>query len=299
MGFEPQGKVGVITGAAGGIGLGMARAFAEVGMRVVLADIDADRLEESAALLRSEGLDVVGVATDVTKLASVRELADATMDTFGRVDVLCNNAGVAMFSTIAETTIEDWEWTMAINMWGPIYGVKTFLPLIQRNPEPGHINSTASISGLVAGGTVAPYNVTKHGVVALMATLERELRSAKSVHRASVLCPGPINTGIGRNSVRSRRASAGPIPTADPQSTPAAARQPDRASGSEKGQKLGDKMSNALTSGMDPYQVGKIVLDAMLNDRFWIFTHKGLVKFAREQFDLMETSELLSRGKLV
>lgn len=291
MGFEPQDKVGVITGAAGGIGLGMARAFAEVGMKIVIADVVTDRLEASATQLRSDGLDVVAVATDVTKLSSVQALAEATMDTYGRVDVLCNNAGVAMFSTITETTIEDWEWTMAINMWGPIYGVKTFLPLIQRNAEPGHINSTASISGLVAGGAVAPYNVTKHGVVALMATLERELRSAKSPHRASVLCPGPINTEIGRNSVRSRR-------TASAFTSQGAAR-PDRATGSEKGQKLGDKMSGALTSGMDPYQVGKIVLDAILNDRFWIFTHKGLLRFVREQFDLMESSDLLTRGKLL
>jgi NAD(P)-dependent dehydrogenase (short-subunit alcohol dehydrogenase family) len=297
MNFEPQDKVAVITGAAGGIGLGMARAFADAGMKVVIADIEADRLEATAANLRTAGYDALGVPTDVSRLDSVEALAAATMDTYGRVDVLCNNAGAAMFSTIAETTIEDWEWTVGLNLWGPIYGIKTFLPLIQRNTEPGHINSTASIAGLVAGGTVAPYNVTKHGVVALMATLERELRSAKSLHRASVLCPGPINTGIGRNSVRLRRA-AGNAAVSRPVSGDDVATV-DRAPGSATGQKLTDKMSSALGGGMDPDTVGKIVLDAIMNDRFWIFTHKKLLKHVREQYELMETSDLLSRGKLV
>ena len=101
------------------------------------------------------------------------------MDTFGAVHVLCNNAGVGTFGPISTMSIDDWEWTLAIDLWGPIYGVKTFLPLIEQQ-EQGHINSTASIAGLVAGGTAGPYNVAKHGVVALMATLERELRSAHS-----------------------------------------------------------------------------------------------------------------------
>ncbi len=296
MNFEPQDKVAVITGAAGGIGLGMARAFADAGMKVVIADIEADRLEATAVELRSAGFDVLGVPTDVSRLESVKALAEAAMDTYGRVDVLCNNAGAAMLSTIAETTIEDWEWTVGLNLWGPIYGVKTFLPLIQRNTEPGHINSTASIAGLVAGGTVAPYNVTKHGVVALMATLERELRSAKCPHRASVLCPGPINTGIGRNSVRLRR-SAG---TANAQRPISAAATPsDQAPASASGQKLTGNLSTALSGGMDPDNVGRIVLDAIMNDRFWIFTHKKLLKHVREQYELMETSDLLTRGRLV
>jgi NAD(P)-dependent dehydrogenase (short-subunit alcohol dehydrogenase family) len=294
--FEPQDKVAVITGAAGGIGLGMARAFADAGMKVVIADIEADRLAATAEDLRTAGFDALGVATDVSRLDSVEALAEAAMDSYGRVDVLCNNAGAAMLSTIAETTIEDWEWTVGLNLWGPIYGVKTFLPLIQRNSEPGHINSTSSIAGLVAGGTVAPYNVTKHGVVALMATLERELRSAKSPHRASVLCPGPINTGIGRNSVRLRRA-AGPGNATRPVS--AAAPTADSAPGSTAGQKLTGNLSTALSGGMDPDIVGRIVLDAIMNDRFWIFTHKKLLKHVREQYELMETSDLLTRGKLV
>lgn len=291
MPFEPSNeKVAVITGAAGGIGLGIARAFAGAGMKVVIADIDAERVGESAASLRVDGHDALAVPTDVTRLESVQALATAAMDTYGRVDVLCNNAGVGLFSRITETSIAEWEWAVAINLWGPIYGVKTFLPLIERNASAGHVNSTASIAGLIAGGTVASYNVTKHGVVALMATLEREFRSAKSAHQASVLCPGPINTEIGRNSVQRRRADIG-----DTVASGSAEKTPP----SETGKKLGGKLTNMLSDGMHPDRVGEMVLDAMLNDRFWIFTHKGLLKFVQEQHDLMSTEQLLSRGKLV
>ena len=308
MPFEPsREKVAVVTGGAGGIGLGMARAFAGVGMKVVIADIDAERVTASGEVLRAAGNDVLAIQTDVSRLDSVAHLATAAMDTYGRVDVLCNNAGVGIFSRIGETTIEEWEWAIGINLWGPIYGVKTFLPLIERNAGAGHINATASISGLIAGGTVAPYNVTKHGVVALMATLEREFRSAKTPHRASVLCPGPINTQIGRNSVNRRRADLNPEGFARAADTTARAGSATQdtsdvtiaLSSSQTGKKLGGKLSGALASGMHPDRVGEIVLDAIINDKFWIFTHKSLLKFVREQSDLMETEQLLSRGKLV
>ena len=282
MAFAPQDKVAVITGAAGGIGLGMARAFAGVGMKVVLSDLDATRVEASAAALRAAGHDAIGVATDVSQRADVESLAGAVMDTHGRVDVVCNNAGVAVFSKISESTIEDWEWTLGIDLWGPIYGVKTFLPLIERNPEGGHINSTASVAGLIAASGAGPYNVAKHGVVALMATLERELRSSRSAVRASVLCPGAINTGIGANSVRQRRS----VSTA-------------RAQGSEPGRKLGDKMASALATGMDPDQVGRLVLEAILEERFWIFTHPPLLRHVTEQLDLSRADGTLTRGRLV
>ncbi len=169
-----EGKVGVITGAASGIGLGIARAFADAGMRVVLADNRKDALAGSVSDLRSKGHSAVGVPTDVSKLAEVEALAEAALDSFGAVDVLCNNAGVGLFKPVAKTSIEDWEWTLAIDLWGPIHGVKTFLPIIERQPE-GHINATSSMAGLLAVRALGAYNVAKHGVVALMATLQREL----------------------------------------------------------------------------------------------------------------------------
>jgi NAD(P)-dependent dehydrogenase (short-subunit alcohol dehydrogenase family) len=197
-----EGRVAVVTGAAAGMGLGMVRAFAAGGMRVVAADVRKEALDEAVAGLRAMGHDVVGVPTDVSQLADVENLATATIDTYGAVHVLCNNAGVGGRAPIAKTSIDDWEWILGIDLWGPIYGIKVFLPLIEKEEE-GHINSTSSVAGLVAGAGVGAYNVAKHGVVALMATLERELRAAKSPVRASVLCPGAVNTDIGRNGLGS------------------------------------------------------------------------------------------------
>lgn len=283
--FRPDGKVAVITGAAGGIGLGMARAFTGAGMSVVIADLDADRVEEAAAGLRDAGHDAIGVRADVSKLDDVQALADAAMDTHGRVDVLCNNAGAAVFSKLEKVTIDDWEWTLGIDLWGPIYGTKVFQPLIQKSAEGGHINTTSSVSGLIAGAASGPYNVAKSGVIALMATLEREFRIAKSPHRASVLCPGPINTNISRNSVRNRK-------------TAAAASSGEVAPLAADGKKLGDKIGDFLSKGMDPDEVGHIVLDGMMHGRFWMFTHPKLLKLFREQVEMMDPDGLLSMGKL-
>jgi len=279
--FDPEGKVAVITGAAGGIGLGMARAFTDAGMSVVIADIDADRIEATASELRDAGHDAVGVQTDVSKLDEVQALADAAMDTHGRVDVLCNNAGAAVFAKLFNVTVDDWEWTLGVDLWGPIYGTKVFQPLIQQSETGGHINTTSSVSGLVAGAAAGPYNVAKSGVIALMATLEREFRIAKSPHRASVLCPGPINTDISRNSVRNRKASKGEVAVAG-----------------DAGKKLGSKMNDFLSNGMDPADVGKIVLDGIMTGRFWMFTHPKLLKLYQEQIDLMDPDGSLSQGRL-
>lgn len=284
--FEPNGKVAVVTGAAGGIGLGMARAFTGAGMSVVLSDIDADRVEAAAAELREAGHDAIGVRTDVSKLDEVQALADATMDTHGRVDVLCNNAGAAVFAKLFNVTVDDWEWTLGVDLWGPIYGTKVFQPLIQSTaPDGGHINTTSSVSGLIAGAAAGPYNVAKAGVIALMATLEREFRIQKGPHRASVLCPGPINTNISRNSVRNRKAAA-------------AETAGEIAPLGESGKKLGDKLGGFLSKGMDPDDVGHIVLDGIMHGKFWLFTHPKLLRLYQEQIEMMDPDGLLSMGKL-
>jgi len=278
--FEPRGKVAVVTGAAGGIGLGMARAFTDAGMSVVLADLDGERIAAAAESLRADGHDALGVATDVSSIDDVRALAEAAMDTHGRVDVLCNNAGVGIAAKLGDVSMDDWEWTLGIDLLGPIHGVHVFQPLIEQTSEGGHLNSTSSVAGLIAGAGFGPYNVAKHGVVALMATLERELRIARSPHRASVLCPGPINTDIGRNSVRNRRGAGGEVrPT-------------------ETGRKLDDKLGSFLSRGMDPDEVGRLVLDAIIYGRFWILTHPKLLRILRDQVDVMEPDGALSPGRL-
>ena len=294
--FEPRGKVAVVTGGAGGIGLGMARAFTGVGMSVVIADIDADRIESATDALRTEGHDVIGVTADVSKLDDVRALADAAMDTHGRVDVLCNNAGSGGFAKLEKVTIDDWEWTLGVDLWGPIYGVNVFQPLIERSPDGGHINSTSSVSGLVAGAAAGPYNVAKHGVIALMATLEREFRIAKSNHRASVLCPGPINTDIGRNSVRHRRDAK--ADTGQSSARESSARESSTSRSNAGAKKLAGKMNDFLANGMDPDEVGRIVLDGILAGQFWMFTHPTLLGLLDHQVEAMQLDRTLSRGKL-
>ena len=277
---DVRGKVAVVTGSGSGIGLGMARAFADAGMKVIIADVVQEKIDAAVDELTTAGHEVVGVRTDVSRLADVEALAEATMDTFGAVHILCNNAGVGIVAPIAKTTIEDWEWTLGIDLWGPIYGVKTFLPLIERQGE-GHINSTSSLAGLVSGGTAGPYNVAKHGVVALMCTLERELRSAKSPITTSVLCPGAVNTRIGANSVKNRRASTG------------------EAVMTQEGAKLGAKLNSALSHGANPDDVGRMVLDAILTGQFWVLTDPKLAEQQRRQVDAMLDDRSLSRLRIV
>ncbi|HTN80708.1 MAG TPA: SDR family NAD(P)-dependent oxidoreductase [Acidimicrobiales bacterium] len=276
-----EGKVGVVTGAGSGIGLGIARAFADAGMRVVLSDNRADALDAAVRDLRAAGRDVVGVPTDVSKLAEVQALAEAALDSYGAVDVLCNNAGVGLFKTIAKTTMDDWEWTLAIDLWGPIHGVQTFLPIIERQPE-GHINSTSSMAGLLAVRALGAYNVAKHGVVALMATLQRELRAAHSPVYASVLCPGAVNTGIGRNSVDSRRARDGVAPTRGP----------------GEGRAEGEPDLGAVLDAMDPNEVGRLVLDAVRTNRFWVFTDPRMLRSVQDQVEAMVEDGALSRLRM-
>jgi NAD(P)-dependent dehydrogenase (short-subunit alcohol dehydrogenase family) len=265
-------RVAVVTGAASGIGLGIARAFAAAGMKVVLADVREEPVNQAAAELRDGGGRAIAVRTDVRRLDEVEALAAATMAEFGAVHVLCNNAGVGHFARIADTTIDDWRWTLEIDLWGPIHGVTTFLPIIEREDE-GHINSTSSMAGLLAVPRLGAYSVAKHGVVALMAALERELRAAKSPVRTSVLCPGAVNTGILANSAENRRRSTG------------AAEQAAESVA-------------AIGSGAEPDDVGRLVLDAIRNDRFWIFTAPDLVTSVHHQVAAMTEDQSLSRLRL-
>jgi NAD(P)-dependent dehydrogenase (short-subunit alcohol dehydrogenase family) len=263
-------RVAVVTGAASGIGLGIARAFAGAGMKVVLADVREEPLQEAAAELRDGGAPAIAVRTDVTQLDEVEALAAAALEAFGAVHVLCNNAGVGLFKPLAKTTMDDWRWTLNVDLWGPIHGVATFLPIIEREDE-GHINSTSSMAGLLAVPRLGAYNVAKHGVVALMATLERELRAAHSPVRTSVLCPGAVNTGILANSAENRRQSTG----------------------------IGEETSfDPISGGTEPDEVGQLVLDAIRNDRFWVFTAPEMIPIVERQVATMASDQALSRLRL-
>jgi NAD(P)-dependent dehydrogenase (short-subunit alcohol dehydrogenase family) len=270
-------KVAVVTGAASGIGLGMARSFASRGMKLVIADLDSDALENAVTEFKKKGVPVVGQICDVSQLAQVEALAETAMDSFGAVHVMCNNAGVGIPTSARNMKLEDWKWILDVDLWGPIYGVKVFLPIIEAQGE-GHINSTSSMAGLISGQMMGAYNVAKHGVVALMTAVERELRARKTNVYASVLCPGPINTNISRNSVGFRPGKARP-----------------KADG-EKAGKMANNIQATLEQGMDPDEVGELVAAAIEENKFWILTHPRWAKSVQKQLDALVDDQSLTRA---
>jgi NAD(P)-dependent dehydrogenase (short-subunit alcohol dehydrogenase family) len=185
------GKVAVVTGGAGGIGLAMGQRFGQEGMRVVLADLDAATLEESAERLRGEGIDTIGVTCDVRDHASVEALRDAAVAAFGTVHVVCNNAGIGAGAEgpIWEHELIDWRWALDVNLWGVIHGINAFVPLLVAQGE-GHVVNTSSNNGGIAPLPSSPqYAVTKAGVVTLTECLWSQLQGTGV--SASVLFPGP------------------------------------------------------------------------------------------------------------
>jgi NAD(P)-dependent dehydrogenase (short-subunit alcohol dehydrogenase family) len=193
---ELGGKVAVVTGGASGIGHAMATRFADEGMRVALADVEEGALDAAVAGFVTAGADVIGVPADVSDPSSVEALRDAVLSRFGAVHVVCNNAGVGGHGfTVDEAPLAEWEWVLGVNLWGVIHGVRTFLPALLEQNE-GHIVNTASVAGLISMPFMAPYSVSKHGVVALSEAVWHELTMRGSKVGISVLCPGWVNTKI-------------------------------------------------------------------------------------------------------
>jgi NAD(P)-dependent dehydrogenase (short-subunit alcohol dehydrogenase family) len=188
------GKVAVVTGAASGIGLGLAERFAAEGMKLVLADIDP-QLPAVGERLRAKGIDAITVHTDVADGDQVNALAQKALESFGGVHIACNNAGTGGPSAFTDLRLEDWQFQIGVNLWGVINGVRAFLPIMLEQNE-GHIVNTASMGGLIHGPYIAPYNVSKAGVVALTETLHHELALSGSNVGVSVLCPGAVQTNM-------------------------------------------------------------------------------------------------------
>ena len=267
---ELRGKCAVVTGAASGIGRAMADAFASEGMRVVLADIEPGALEEAAAGIRAGGTTALPVPTDVSQAEQVQALADRATAEFGRVDVLCNNAGVALSGVTWEHTLADWQWLLGVNLWGVVHGVRIFLPLMLKQGGEGHIVNTGSVAGLTSNPFMSIYNVSKHAVVTLSETLQKELTLLDTGVRVSVLCPGYVNTRI-LDSERNRPAALqNAVPT-------------------ERHPTFEEMASTAIAAGLPPAEVAAQVLDAVKTGRFYVLTHPEFAPRIRDRMeDILE-----------
>ena len=256
-----EGKVVVITGGASGLGFEFALQAAQLGMHIVLADVQQDALEQARMDLDARGVAVLAMVCDVRHGAQVQALADATMARFGVVHLIFNNAGVGSGGLIWENSEADWEWVLGVNLWGVIHGVRIFTRLMldcaaRDAAFEGHIVNTASMAGLLNAPTMGVYNVSKHAVVSLTETLHHDLQLVDAPIRASVLCPYFVPTGIS-GSQRNR-----PL---DVQVTaaPTASQMVAQA-----------MMVKAVASGkVSALDVARITFAAIADGQFYIYSH--------------------------
>jgi NAD(P)-dependent dehydrogenase (short-subunit alcohol dehydrogenase family) len=255
-----EGRVAVVTGAASGMGRAFAERFAQEGMKVVLADIEEAPLHAAVQQLRLAEHDVLGVVADVSSEDSVRELARKAIEAYGKVHVVCNNAGVAgERGLVWEETPNFWQWMMGINFHGVLHGIRVFTPFMLEHGEEGHIVNTASIAGLGPGWGV--YGVTKHAVIALTEWLSMNLQMIDAKIGASVLSPGGVATNI-TTLYRSR-----PSDLMDDPSTVAASVESRRLT------RYRERMSAAVAAGKEPPEIADIVIEGIRNNDFYILTH--------------------------
>jgi len=258
-------RVAVVTGGGSGIGRALVDVFAREGARVVVADVDDASAAEAAHAVRARGGTALAVRTDVTDLAQVRALADRAFGELGAVDILCNNAGVAVWGGLDEATHSDWQWVLGVNLWGVIHGIEAFVPRMIASGRRGHVVNTASMAGLVATRGLGVYNTSKYAVVGLSETLAKDL--APHGIGVSVLCPLGVATRI-RTSDRNR-----PGHLRD-----AAARRtaPVTLDGST----------------LEPPPVAEMVLAAILENRLYVITHPESLEPIRRRFHRIERAIL-------
>jgi NAD(P)-dependent dehydrogenase (short-subunit alcohol dehydrogenase family) len=263
---ELTGKTAFVTGGASGIGLALGRAFAEAGMKVMLADIETDALTAAVQSLRNFGPDVRGVTCDVADPVSVERAAKVSYEAFGNVHVVCNNAGVAGGSSIDNISLDSWRWVLDVNLMGVLHGIRTFLPHIRAHGEGGHFLNTASWAGMQSGLGFSPYAASKFAVVNMSEGLAMELKPLGI--GVTVLCPSFVRTRISESG-RNRPARYGPMPIPAPAS-PAGA--------------FAARLAELSQSGLDPSEVAACALAAIREDELYAFIHPQTRREVEERF---------------
>lgn len=253
-------KVAFVTGGASGMGLAMVRAFAGAGMKVAVADIEEPALDRVAAEFEGSNGQVIVLPLDVTDRAAMERAADATEEAFGKVHVVCNNAGVAVGGTVDTMGYADWDWVLGVNIDGVVNGVQTFTRRIEAHGEGGHFVNTASMAGHIAVPRLSVYTTSKFAVVGLSEVMRADL-AAKGIG-VSVLCPGVVRTNI-FDSGRNR-----PEDLASEVDTAAALLRGDGDTAEQE-----ERFAAIMAAALDPAVVGDMVLHAILNDEFYVFTH--------------------------
>ena len=262
------GRTAVVTGAASGIGLALARRLAEEGMRVVMSDVDADRLEAAAGFVGKPS-DVLAVAADVAKWEDVEMLAARTSERFGAVHLLCNNAGVQLTGATWEFELREWEWLLGVNLWGVIHGIKAFVPGMIDHGGPAHVVNTSSVGGLVVFPGMAGYAAAKSAVVAVSESLLLDLHSHGLPVGVSVLCPGPTMSDLRENSTVLRPETGRPL---------------------------------ALVTElprMPADHVADQVVDAVHRDRFWVLTHPEYLAQVDRRARGIAVGDVVVRGEIL
>jgi NAD(P)-dependent dehydrogenase (short-subunit alcohol dehydrogenase family) len=264
-----EGKVAVITGGASGMGRAFADRFAREGMKVVLADVEEPALERAVRELRQQEHEAIGVVTDVSKPESVEKLAEEALQAFGKVHVVCNNAGVSggnggPAALIWEASLNDWTWITNVNYFGVAHGIRVFVPIMLAQDEEGHVVNTASSAGVTPGNGV--YGATKHAVVSMSESLYRDFRRLNTRLGVTCLCPGVVNTGI-INAGRNRPAEL--------RNDGEAARDPETQA----------RIAAWAAAGMQPAEVADKVMQAIRDNQLYLLTHEDYDERIRDRME--------------